>query len=157
MLVFAVDGTLLSCPVMRWDTDSFEFSVLRGWYPKQRPGTVLLIWNPVICPKRERGAKDCQFCCCFAMSSRDCCSSLSLFYREETVQMSAAFLSCISVVDKCCYTSFIEPLNVFHKGKVKSQTVFCVCSAEYSTQGESSLDMGFGWSWCIWSCPQAYF
>ena len=37
--------------------DRFEFGVIRG-YPKQRPGSVLLIWNPVTFPKRERGAKD---------------------------------------------------------------------------------------------------
>jgi len=47
--------------------------------------------------------------------------------------MAATFLACISVIDKCRYTSFVEQLSVFHKRKVKIQIVFCVCSTANST------------------------
>lgn len=102
MLVFAVDGTLLSYAVTRQDRDWFEFSIMGEEcvcvFPKQRPGSLLLIWNQVtnIPKERKRNQGHSPFCYCFAMSARDCYSSFSFFYHEETARRAAALLSCFS-------------------------------------------------------------
>lgn len=81
----------------------------------------------------QRGAKDkFSFVTTLQWSVRDGYSSLPFFYCEDTIQMAAAFLSCILVIDKHCYTSFIEQVNVFHKGKVKIQIELYVCSTVYN-------------------------
>lgn len=81
---------------------------------------MLLIWNPVTFPKRERGAEDKV---CFVMALQCQLEIVILQSPFSTVKRQYKWLllfSCISVIHKCRYTSFIEQLSVFHKGKVKS-------------------------------------
>lgn len=159
MPVFAEGGTLLSYAVMRQERDSFDFGVMGGvcgcvCVSKTEAWIIAANLESSNIPKeRKRSQGQSPFCYCFAMSARDCYSSFSFFYHEETVPRAAALLSCISVRE-CCYTSLMDQLSAFHKGKVKSQIAFCVCSTACNTWGESTL--GFGWSWCIWSCPLTY-